>query len=221
MNNNEIFVRILQQLTTIRGEIIDLKEKVGALQNQFNQQFTPQNALTFEHNSEVLTEDPVVRSRYTSALNRYGRRDIGPNPTNQPQATMLQKYNSLLQHLHEAKSEGNTPLDKDQLDKERKKLHNAALKIVRSHFQVMSPNVTRWSNVEPSNQMYYCLLLEEKILNEHNWELFRCKKSWAARSLLYSAYKAFEKQRRAAVLRLGRETNNAVAEGRALVNYNI
>jgi hypothetical protein len=72
--------------------------------------------------------------------------------------------------------------------------------------------------------MYYCLLLEEKILNEHNWELFRCKKTWAARNLLYSAHKAFEKQRRAAVLRLGREgreTNNAAAEGRALVNYKI
>ena len=67
MNNDEIFVRILQQLITIRGEIIDLKEKAGVLQNQFNQQFTPQNALTFEHNSEVMTEDPVVRSRYTSA----------------------------------------------------------------------------------------------------------------------------------------------------------
>ena len=209
--NNEIFVRIFQQLTTISGEIIDLKEKVEALQNQ---QFTPQNALTFEHNSEVPTEDPVVRSRYTCASNRYGRRDIGPNPTNQPQATMLQKYNALLQHLHEAKSEGNTPLDKDQLDNERKKLHNAALQIVRSHFQVMSPNVIRWSNVEPSNQMYYCFLLEEKIFNEHNWELFRCKKSWAARNHLYSAYKAFGKQRRAAVLRLG-------GEGRTSVNYKI
>ena len=69
--------------------------------------------------------------------------------------------------------------------------------------------------------MYYCLLLEERIFNEYNWEFFRCKKLWVARNLLFSAYKAFGKQRHAAILRLGGEgidNNNAAAEGRTLVN---
>lgn len=203
-NNQEVSTRILQELMTIRTEVSQINQRVRNLEVQFSQQFAPLDVHSRNNEDShddagsaaptAFREDTEARARLTAAPNRRGLREIGHNPASQSGASLRQRYDAMLQKLHELKNSRNSsPLSRSMLKAQRDKMHNAALDILPS-FQVLAPNTTKWNQLDNNYKLFFSLLLEEKIFVECQLELFRCKDQWSARRLLSEAYKALRQQ---------------------------
>ncbi|CEP14741.1 hypothetical protein [Parasitella parasitica] len=67
------------------------------------------------------------------------------------------------------------------------------------------PNVTHWKYMDELGKMYYALILEDRVLEQHHLAIYLCKKQWCAGYLLSSAFKAGRARRARAAERAARE----------------
>lgn len=199
-NNDEITTRILQELITIRTEMTQMNRRVGNLEQQFRHQFAPvvMDNASREHNeanaSPHLVVDAEARARMIVAPNRRGPREIGKNPTKVAGASYRQRYDAMLQTLHQRKFGVNSPpLLPAHLKSCRLKMHDVALKLLPS-LNVIAPNITKWTRLDNDDKMFFSLLLEDKIFAVHGFEIFRCAGQWCADGLLSEAYRAYRGQ---------------------------
>ena len=56
-------------------------------------------------------------------------------------------------------------------------------------------DVERWRDLSADERVYYPLILENMIANE-GWNIFNCKKQWAARLLLQEHMKSQRQNKR-------------------------
>jgi hypothetical protein len=203
-NNNHVSIdfsaRLLQEMMAIRTEISQQGLQLNVLNTGLRQQLTaPLNEGRNEQSSGLAGDngtasilDPLYKSRMLANVNQSGPRVIAANITGKSGASPVQRFNAMLQHLNRICNGPETlALTTRQLVSRRAKLHRVAKKVVQA-ILVLHPTITHWSALDhlQQDQLYYCLALENVVLNQENLRIGLCKKQWCARLLLSQAFKA-------------------------------
>lgn len=117
-----------------------------------------------------------------------GERFIKQNPLNS-QATLVQKYDEMLQLLHlRTGNGGDARLSEHLLAAKRLSLKREARDVVSLVVREKT-EVQKWSDLESADQLYYDLVFEEKAA-AIGISIYHCKKQWCARNMLQEVLKA-------------------------------
>lgn len=104
--------------------------------------------------------------------------------------TLVERYHTMFQLLNKIQNGENAdPLTENELTDLRKKLLRLA-RAVRNMIYVDFPGIRYFTELVTADQLYYQLVLEEKVSKSIDMNIFLCKDMWCARTLLRESFKS-------------------------------